>query len=435
MKHLYIDNFRGISDTYIPLCDISFLVGENSTGKTSLLSLLKLLTTETFWFRNNFNTDEIKLGQFEDIVSINAEDRSYFSIGWIDDGAPAEDSEDTAIEAFLLTFTEKQGLPQPAMYISYQGGTEFRIKIGPNQIKYKQRKVTETDDCESFIRQIFSTWVTAYKTDKGGKDYSVAPKGLLNVPLFFLTNFIKTMNSDKEKRTHIFDTPLQILFENTAWLAPVRTKPQSIYDESGPNFSAEGKHTPYLIKRLFEKKGEVNNFRSFIETFGKNSGLFESISIKPYGRGGTAPFELDVVLNKNPININFVGYGVSQSLPVIVELFARPLGTWYAIQQPEVHLHPKAQAALGDALFELAVTENKTFFIETHSDYIIDRLRMNYRKKSESKPKSQILFFHRDASGNRIYTIAIDENGELPDDQPEAYREFFIHETMDLLEL
>ena len=438
MKYLYVDNFRGFSNTYIPLLDINFLVGENSTGKTSLLNLLKLLSTSNFWFDNNFNTDEIKLGHFEDIVSITSADRSYFSVGIIDDEVPTKDSEDTTIEAFLLTFIEKDGLPQPAMYLLYQDGIEFRIKTGPRQIKYKQRTVAETGNSEGFIGAIFSEWVNAYKTDKSGKGYSVAPEHLSHIPLPFAPAIIKDLEENQEKRGREKLTGLLIppFIKNMVWLAPVRTKPQRTYDEYRLSFSAEGDHTPYLIKKLLEKNGTDGDFRSFIEKFGNNSGLFESISIQQYGQKVTAPFELDVVLNDNQIPINFVGYGVSQSLPVIVELFARPKGAWYAIQQPEVHLHPKAQAALGDAFFDLAVAENKRFFIETHSDYVIDRLRMNYRRQEiKHKPDAQILFFQRDASGNQIYSITIGENGELPGDQPEAYRGFFIHETLNLLEL
>ncbi|MDP6688819.1 MAG: AAA family ATPase [Alphaproteobacteria bacterium] len=83
----------------------------------------------------------------------------------------------------------------------------------------------------------------------------------------------------------------------------------------------------------------------------------------------------------NSVNIRNVGYGVSQSLPVIVEILSRSFGSRFAIQQPEVHLHPKAQAALGDLFYQLALVEEKRFIVETHSDFTIDRFMLNYRKK------------------------------------------------------
>jgi predicted ATPase len=119
---------------------------------------------------------------------------------------------------------------------------------------------------------------------------------------------------------------------------------------------------------------------------------------------------------------------------VFVELFARTPGSWFAIQQPEVHLHPRAQAAIGDILYELATIESKGFLVETHSDYLIDRFRFNLKKGSR-KPSAQILYFERCETGNRVYELEIGENGELPPDQPKGYRNFFVKEQLRVLGL
>ena len=47
--YIFVDNFRGFRDTCIPITDVNFLVGENSTGKTSILGLLKLLAGPRFF--------------------------------------------------------------------------------------------------------------------------------------------------------------------------------------------------------------------------------------------------------------------------------------------------------------------------------------------------------------------------------------------------
>jgi predicted ATPase len=132
-----------------------------------------------------------------------------------------------------------------------------------------------------------------------------------------------------------------------------------------------------------------------------------------------------------------MGYGVSQSLPIFVELLDRRKGSWFAIQQPEVHLHPRAQACLGDVFYEMSALDDKKFIVETHSDFAIDRFRMNYkdRKYRKKSPKSQILFFERRDGQNTIIAMEIDDNGELPQDQPESYRNFFIREQLRLLEI
>jgi len=86
----------------------------------------------------------------------------------------------------------------------------------------------------------------------------------------------------------------------------------------------------------------------------------------------------------------------------------------------------------------MAVREQKRFVIETHSDFTIDRFRMNYRRKRLKKdkvPKSQVLFFERIDSRNTITPLPIGVRGELPAEQPSGYREFFIKEEMKLLDV
>jgi predicted ATPase len=74
---------------------------------------------------------------------------------------------------------------------------------------------------------------------------------------------------------------------------------------------------------MLNSKSQATRLKQFIEKVGRASGLFQDVSIKSFGRGATARFELDIVLDGKALNILNVGYGVSQSLPIIVELLAR----------------------------------------------------------------------------------------------------------------
>src|SRR5881396_1662040 len=75
-------------------------------------------------------------------------------------------------------------------------------------------------------------------------------------------------------------------------------------------------------------------------------------------------------------NLVDVGYGVSQALPILVDTLQRPAADEvFLLQQPEVHLHPRAQAELG-SFFVSQAGKKRRFVIETHSDYLVDRVRM-----------------------------------------------------------
>jgi len=434
-KILFVDNFRGFTNTYIPINDVNFMVGENSTGKSSILSLLKLMSSPRFWFDPEFFSEEVNLGHFNDIVSVHANDRSYFSIGhikYIDD----KNSKAGTIEACILTFVEEDGMPRLAFFAKYSNTNEDRLRITKKQTKYKRRMTKEYHNVNEFIKNIFADWVCAHKKDKLA--YKLFPREFHYpaFPLFIFDSIIDRVIDKKTKNEKPLKPTLTIqpIIHDLAWLAPIRTKPLRTYDDYQLDFSPEGTHTPYLIRKILDKKTDAKHFIKFIKKVGADTGLFDTIVVKKYGRGATSPFELDIVLNKKALGINNVGYGVSQALPVIVEIFTRLKGSWFAIQQPEVHLHPKAQAALGDIFFNLAIKEDKKFIIETHSDYTISRYRLNCLKcKNKKTPNAQILYFERGVNGNKVFQIKIKSNGDLPTDQPKGYRNFFMKEAMRLL--
>jgi predicted ATPase len=175
-------------------------------------------------------------------------------------------------------------------------------------------------------------------------------------------------------------------------------------------------------------------FSSAIENFGKKSGLFDKIEIKNFSKDLSSPFILNIYLNGLSLKITNVGYGVGQVLPLLTEILVSYKGTWFSIQQPEVHLHPRAQAALGEFLYNSATIDEKYFLIETHSDFLIDRFRLAIKNGRKHK-LSQVLFFERKKNGNTVKSIEINENGQYSDQQPKAFRDFFINEEMNLLSL
>lgn len=85
----------------------------------------------------------------------------------------------------------------------------------------------------------------------------------------------------------------------------------------------------------------------------------------------------------------------------------------------------------------MASQEDKRFLIETHSDFTIDRFRLNYRRRRSNRkfPQSQVLFFERKDKHNVVTPLPIGRKGEMPADQPEGYRGFFVREEMQLLGL
>ena len=172
-----------------------------------------------------------------------------------------------------------------------------------------------------------------------------------------------------------------------------------------------------------------------LEQFGQQSGLFDEIYIRQLGKTGSEPFQIQVRKSgskrrKGPRrNLTDVGYGVSQVLPIATELLRSSGASLYLLQQPEVHLHPSAQAALGD-LFCSVARNRRQLIVETHSDYLIDRVRMAVRDGSTrlSPRDISILFFERTGLDVQIHSLRIDKEGNLLN-APPGYRRFFMEET------
>jgi hypothetical protein len=433
MFYLYMDNFRGFQDTLIPIKDVNFLVGENSTGKTSVMALLNILSGLGFWMiSTRFEAEEMKLGNYQDIVSAHVKDKKYFRVGM----CVSREGEESQ-GAYLITYKEREGMPAISRYTCKMGGKLVDVIFATKSLRFRREEKSGTlDGGIETAKEWFETWRRRHDESKGSyTSIRGATKFGLMRSLGALNAYLLSEEKEihKGRGRHISIT-VPTPYPEVTWLAPIRTKPKRTYDEYNLDYSPEGEHTPYLIKKYFRRKEEKERFLKFVRTFGVNSGLFKTIEVKNFGRTTTAPFELDVSLNDTVLKIVNVGYGVSQALPVVVELFEEAKGTCYLIQQPEVHLHPKAQAAMGELFFELTVNEHKKFIVETHSDFIIDRFRLKLRD-SENKPEAQVLYFTRDSRGNRVYPIEILASGDFTDKQPLGYREFFVREQMNILGL
>ena len=170
---------------------------------------------------------------------------------------------------------------------------------------------------------------------------------------------------------------------------------------------------------------------------GNDAGLFDEIDIRHLGKRDSEPFQVQVRKSgtraKSPKgprrNLIDVGYGVSQVLPVITELLQEGASPMFLLQQPEVHLHPSAQAALG-SLFCRVAGPDRRLVVETHGDHLLSRVRMDVRDgASDLKPEDvSILFFERDDLDVRIHSIGLDEEGNVRG-APATYRKFFMEET------
>ena len=175
----------------------------------------------------------------------------------------------------------------------------------------------------------------------------------------------------------------------------------------------------YLADVFSRDQKSSADLKRQLENFGKTAGLFDEISIRRLGKRSSEPFQVQIRkfaggLKGPQRNLIDVGYGVSQVLPVITELLRRTHRRCFCCSSRRSIFIPGAQAALGDLFCQVA-SSGRQLVIETHSDYLMDRVRMNVRDGGSGlKPEDvSILFFERDALDVNIHSLRIDEDGNI----------------------
>lgn len=420
MTNIYIENYRGLKTQVIELADINFFVGENSTGKTSILNLINILSSKEFWFNTQFNNSEVEMGYFEEIITQNSNSKT-FKIG-IEKKINERNSSNLKV---LFCFKNNKSIPSIEWVKFAINDLNIFIKVFPKSIKYSFNKSKSKN---------FGEWLNNEAIFSNLQSNTIQLP--INFPIAILLQFILSEINEKNKEyKYEFDLASALLYKNYIWLAPIRAKAKRIYESYNIKFSPEGGHIPSLLRELFSNSKHRNKIKPILEKFGKESNLFDEIEIKELGNKNVAPFEIIIKYNNIPVKLPQVGYGVSQMLPIIIEALASK-NNMFSIQQPEVHLHPKAQAAFGSFIYKSAINDNNKFIIETHSDYTINRFRYSLNSKGDlKKPSSQILFFERKNDGNEITQIGINQNGQYSSEIPPSYKDFFIDEELMLLEI
>jgi hypothetical protein len=426
MLYVYMHNYRGFTRTLVPIRPCTFLVGENSTGKSSFLRALQLVSEGGFWFRPSFDRDEDgEGGTFLDFVSATGPEKPIFELGTVNTERQKDGT--FKVEVFINRFKNQAGIPALAAHFRITSQRQILIVCDKKRQKYWLTESKEVFQTEKEAVDFALERICEFDVES---DLKVLPEPLDgNTPLPISISVIRNIEAGKGPKPNEFSMSIPIR-NSLQWIAPIRARPKRIYAGVSRIYSAEGEHSPYLLKANLKS----TKFAQKLSEFGRTSGLFATVGTQTFGKGERNPFEVVIKIPGADLSLYNVGYGVSQVLPLVIEFLAQSRPDTFAVQQPEVHLHPRAQAALGGLLLS-AVTELKhSFIIETHSDYLIDRFRLEL-SKLKSPPDAQVIFFQRGEAGNQVTLLPIATSGKYPKEQPKAFREFFINEELRLLSI
>ncbi len=436
MDKLTVENFRCFSGKQTArLAPLTLLVGENSTGKTSLMALASILWDVIYKgnYLPEFKRHPFDLGTFQDIVhEEDGSSKNRFSVSF-------------GIEDWQCEATFQKGSLGPEVFMLHVSNEEGEItwsRSPPDSVALNVR--TEGGKWQAKPKD-----TTESHTPEKRRRYPDRRWGLSSIDDYIESDDLEPVYGDSRitevERNSIRTLALYpymtvdsgMAFMLPMAMAPIRSRPKRTYEQGYSSLDPGNERIPQYLAALHsdpDRRKRWGKIKQALDSYGRETGLFEEVNIRPLGmKTDSDPFQIQFKVHDGNgesswRNIVDVGYGVSQILPVIVELIkgSHPL---LLLQQPEVHLHPRAQAGLGSILCRIA-TRERQILVETHSDYIIDRVRMDVRdEKTQLRPDDvSILYFERAGPSVEIHNLKIDQNGNICDSPP-GYRQFFMDEV------
>lgn len=256
-------------------------------------------------------------------------------------------------------------------------------------------------------------------------------------------------NVDFDGKQETFTRWVERLF----YLSAYRIEPQFLYRIENEEELSEryfGKNGEYAIQYLKLHGGEnVKNRSLIVGNENKitisdqvrawldmiSPGVSPVININMSSR--TAELQYEYIENREKTNsyksVN-VGFGITYVLPVVVALISANPGDIILIENPEAHIHPRGQRMLGE-LIVAAGAGGVQVIVETHSDHVLNGIRVAVKKQVLEPSKVKFFFFYKDIEDSykhKVICPVIDKNGRL-DKWPDGFFDEWDNALLELL--
>lgn len=437
IKQLEIDGFKSLKNVVIEIKPITVLIGLNSSGKSSVLQFLQILKQSTKEQQaprtsmprtNQLRTsgNYINLGSFEDVVygKKKTEKISFRIVGARNQELVKPFSEITLFDYFAEV--DGKGVKQSKTTImsgSFRLEGEYNRKNPKTQfaqslVEFQSLKF----QCNNFIAHPFS-YVGAIPTSpQAGPVLSRVPRPMGEPSPSFLY---------EDEVNQLLDSIMLDLCDY--FMVPAirgmssfsRQLDAMISDDFVDAFNLDRQETKFASSFVYlgsDLEDKINKWMAKIT----------GISV----RGRTVPDKKAAIEAHKRIDVNIVneGFGTNQLVYLFAQIAAAPINSLIGIEEPEVHLHPKAQSELAKVLIEIFKEEQKNLIITTHSEHILYRFMIEIARGNLKKDDLAIYYFSISQEGiTKAEKLEIDEKGRLSKGMPD-FMEADLNEFKDFLE-
>ena len=417
-------NFKSWPQAKLSCGKITGIFGTNSSGKTSIIQLILLLKqTKDATDRGislELNGDLVQLGTIRDAIHSHNEENSInidFSFKLSNEITitdPSDKRTSVIARGDILSITSQIDVHQKAplaSFLSYAlGGMNFRLgqragHAGKFELTSESKEENTKDF--SFIRTRGRPWqlpgpVKSYAFPDQVRTY------------FQNSGFLADLEASYEAELdRIFYLGPLREFPKRDYLW-ARSRPTDVGQRGEKAIDAILSATDAKETRNLKPKARLKPFQEMVAYWLREMGLIDSFKVEEIADGSnrwqarvrTRPGASEVLLTD-------VGFGVSQVLPVITLLQYVPEGSTVILEQPEIHLHPLAQAALADVIIQAATHRDIQVILESHSEHLLLRLQRRIAEQTVSSDQINLYFCDAPRGVSKITPLEVDLYGNI----------------------
>lgn len=437
INSIRLNNFKSFKDTQISFSKITLLTGANSSGKSSIInSLLSILQTEQFPFYLSPNGEYTDLGGYEDIVHLgNTKNKIEISISFNAGNYDYSSDFDTQEVQYTTTW-EKNPINSLTALVSVEiKSNEINLSIKPsNELNKKYITNWKTIHFHHYLKRIKEDFDNINQIKNSKKKTINGNKISFNEAAFdSLESALKTTILNEEQPYFRFVREGIEKFTQTPknkfnFIGSFRNPPNRTYYQKSKSNRVNSSGEGYIDQLIEWEEVKDKRLKEVIDILIELE-LAHNIKSNKL-KGGR--FELLLKTSKKGIHssLSDVGFGISQFLPIIVADLQLGNSSLLAVSQPEIHLHPKVQANFANYLAN-QISKNKQYIIESHSEYLINRIRLLIVEGKLQTEDVNIYYLDKEENVSTVHEIKFEKDGRITG----APRSFFDTYMMDVMNI
>lgn len=429
INKISIENFKCFKKVDLDLGKLTLLTGANSSGKSSILyGILGPLQSGEFPLQFSPNGKYVNMGNFREMSNRHLKE-NIIKIGFNVDVDGNNGNNSIAITTWWSEDKVRKLPVLNNLKLDAQGWSLEVIKNEKYTLNYKL-------DLDRYSLKNFS-WIEQENLDRFFSDLNTRLN--LEKSINVTINDIYNPEEYKKKGPHTFllsiiINAMKLLFNKLDskinYISSFRLYPERTYYETTKTDLKVGKFgEDYVNQVILWETQNSKEYNVLIEIM-KKLYLLEEIKSERL-EGGR--FELVVKVNKGGVSASLgdVGFGISQFLPIMVADLQLGEQSTLFVAQPEIHLHPSVQAEFGNYMVDQIKSAKKNYLIETHSEYLLNRVRLAIVKGEISKDDVKVYYFQNDGDDVHTHRLEFTTDGRILN----APKDFFRTYQMDVMDI